>query len=187
TLKHMQIQGIRAGEQFGAVEMKTDKEIKLMNDIEWKYVKPLVDPSTVKSFLEHNQVSLPAELVECIEKNNGGRPSIKLFNTDLGKEYVFKSLLSYNEADVENIYTIYPALFKNTKLFPIGTDSAGNFICYDTADNSYYLWKHETNNKEKYDDDGNLTKTDVNITYTDEDGSTRRTKVVTESKSGGEN
>lgn len=41
--------------------------------------------------------------------------------------------------------------------------------------------------KEEYDEDGNLTKTTVNITYTDEDGSTRRTKVVIENNSGGEN
>lgn len=40
--------------------------------------------------------------------------------------------------------------------------------------------------KEEYDNDGNLTKTTVNITYTDEDGSTRRTKVVIEN-TGGEN
>lgn len=40
--------------------------------------------------------------------------------------------------------------------------------------------------KEEYDEAGNLTKTTVNITYSDEDGSTRRTKVVIENKSGGE-
>lgn len=41
--------------------------------------------------------------------------------------------------------------------------------------------------KEEYDEDGNLEKTTVNITYTGEDGATHRTKVVIDNKSGGEN
>ncbi|MEG1618172.1 MAG: DNA/RNA non-specific endonuclease [Eubacterium sp.] len=40
--------------------------------------------------------------------------------------------------------------------------------------------------KEEYDENGNLVKTTVNVTYADEDGSTRRTKVVIEN-AGGEN
>jgi len=40
--------------------------------------------------------------------------------------------------------------------------------------------------KEEYNEEGNLTKTAVNITYTDEAGSTRRTKVIIEN-TGGEN
>lgn len=41
--------------------------------------------------------------------------------------------------------------------------------------------------KEEYDEYGNLTKTTVNITYTDEEGSAHRTTVVITNKSGGEN
>jgi len=41
--------------------------------------------------------------------------------------------------------------------------------------------------KEEYDEDGNLKQTTVNITYTGEDGSTYRTKVVIDNKTGGEN
>lgn len=38
--------------------------------------------------------------------------------------------------------------------------------------------------KEEYDEDGNLTKSIANITYTGEEGSTRRTKVVIENAGG---
>jgi len=41
--------------------------------------------------------------------------------------------------------------------------------------------------KEEYDENGNLEKTNINITYTDEDGSTHRNKVVIDNTQGGEN
>lgn len=40
--------------------------------------------------------------------------------------------------------------------------------------------------KEELDEDGNLTETTVNITYTDEDGNNHRTKVVISNNPGGE-
>lgn len=120
-----------------------------MNEITWKYVKPLKDEMAVKNFLKKYNVTLPALLIECLENNNGGRPLTKLFDTDASKECVFKSLLSYNQNDIENIYIIYPYLFKNNTLFPIATDAAGNFICYDTYNGIYVLFKHETNKIEK--------------------------------------
>ena len=119
-----------------------------MSEITWKYVKPLRNKQVVFDFLQENGVQLPEGLVKCITENNGGRPSEKLFNTDKGSEYVFKSLLSYNKNDIENIYAVYPALFQGTLLYPFATDAAGNFICYDIASALYVLHKHETNSIE---------------------------------------
>ena len=119
-----------------------------MIELTWKYVKPLKNQRAVEIFLSKYQISLPITLIQCLSVNNGGRPSKKIFDTDKGKEYVFKSLLSYNEDDKECIYNVYPNLFKGTSLFPIGTDAGGNFVCYDTSMDKYVLFKHETNTLE---------------------------------------
>lgn len=120
-----------------------------MKSLEWKYVKKLNNQQSVKNFLKKYNVELPKSLISSIEKNNGGRPSKKIFDTNDSKEYVFKALLSYNENDAENIYAVYPDLFVGTDLYPIGTDSSGNFICFNLKQHDYVLLNHETNNVEK--------------------------------------
>ena len=117
-------------------------------DITWKYVKALKDENAVKKFLNQYGVNLPMNLISIIEKNNGGRPSEKSIITETKQEYVFKSLLSYNKDDLENIYSVYPESFKSTKLYPLGTDAAGNFVCFDYCNNKYVLLNHETNKLE---------------------------------------
>jgi hypothetical protein len=114
----------------------------------WKYVKTLNDPMAVKTFLNKNNLSLPKSLIEILEKYNGGRPSDKMILTEAKREYVFKSILSYNEDDKENIYNIYMDLFKRSEYFPFASDAAGNFICYDIKTGKLVLYNHETNNVE---------------------------------------
>lgn len=120
-----------------------------MNNITWKYIKPLADSKVINQFLNKYNISLPEELIKCLKEHNGGRPSNPVFNTEETKECVFKALLSYNEGDYETIYMVYPHLFKNKPLYPIGVDAAGNFICYHCANREYVLWKHEDNLVEK--------------------------------------
>ena len=122
-----------------------------MDVLTWKYVKPLKNQKAVELFLNKYQINLPEKIVQCLSRNNGGRPSVNYFDTEKGKGYVFKSLLSYNEGDIECIYNVYPSLFKGTYLFPIGTDAGGNFVCYDLEKNKYVLLKHETNTVEFID------------------------------------
>ena len=118
--------------------------------ITWKYVKELEDKKSVKSFLNQHGVVLPKELVNIIETYNGGRPSEKDLKTDHDREYVFKSLLSYNQNDKEVIYNFYPELFiEKLNMFPIGTDAAGNFVCFNTKENVFYLVNHESGEEEK--------------------------------------
>ncbi len=121
-----------------------------MNKITWKYIKPLDNSNAIKDFLKKNNIVLSSNLIEFLEKNNGGRPNLKLFYTASGKQYVFKSLFSYNKQDKDNIYMIYPNLFNNKRtLYPIGIDSAGNFICIDYDTNQYVLWEQESDLTEK--------------------------------------
>ena len=118
-------------------------------ELTWKYVKPLNDPGAIKTFLDKYKVSLPASLIGIMEKYNGGRPSEKAIITDANREYVFKAMLSYNEADKETIYSIYPELFKETNWFPFASDAAGNFVCYDLKKKRCILYNHETDQAEE--------------------------------------
>ena len=117
-------------------------------EIEWKYVKSLDNTTVVKTFLKNHNIDLPAELVKMIESFNGGRPSNKTVVTSTGHEYVFKSLLSYNSGDIETIYDIYP-VFEKMNLFPIGSDSAGNYVCYDLNSKLMVLYIHEEESTER--------------------------------------
>lgn len=92
---------------------------------------------------------LPAELVTIIEQFNGGRPFEKDIVTENNKAFVFKSLLSYNSDDKETIYSVYPELFKESSLYPIGSDAAGNFVCYDCKKQSFCMLNHETDEVDK--------------------------------------
>lgn len=130
--------GRRLNLQIGGENMK----------LTWKYDKPLNDSMAVKIFLEKYKVRLPSSLIEVMEKHNGGRPSEKTIVTATNQEYVFKAMLSYNEGDKETIYSIYPELFKGKKSFPFASDSAGNFICYDTVSKKYVFYNHETDTEE---------------------------------------
>ena len=111
--------------------------------IEWKYVKPLNDKKSVSAFLIEHSIVLPLDLVKVLESYNGGRPSDKSVVVADGREFVFKSLLSYNKDDLETIYSIYP-IFEQTSCFPFATDPSGNIICYDTEKEEYVLYEHET-------------------------------------------
>ncbi len=117
-------------------------------EITWKYIKPLDDPSAVTSFLNAYNVELPDKLIESIEKFNGGRPSEKQIITSANREYVFKSMLSYNRNDKDTVYSVFPELFKGTQLFPFASDAAGNFICYDMKLKNCVLLNHESNQAE---------------------------------------
>lgn len=109
----------------------------------WKYVKKLENPMVVREYLEEHNIKLPEILVNCIEKYNGGRPENKVIRTSTNGEHVFKTLLSYNHNDKETIYGIYPELFRDTNLFPVASDAAGNYICYDLVDGKYVFYNHE--------------------------------------------
>lgn len=114
-----------------------------MKEMVWNYVKPLENPDSVKAFLRVHGISLPEMAVECLEKNNGGRPDRKRFDTDKGKEYVFQCLLSYNGNDQQSIHRYY-ADFEKRGIYPVAMDAAGNIICIDLEDGRVLLWRHET-------------------------------------------
>lgn len=120
-----------------------------MDKITWKYIKPVKDEKIITEYLRRYNIQLSSKMIECLKKNNGGRPSKYQFDTEKGKGYVFQSLFSYNLEDKCTIYDIYPNVFENTSLFPIGLESGGNIICYDQNGKHYVLWNHENDKCEK--------------------------------------
>jgi hypothetical protein len=124
-----------------------------MNNLVWKYVKPLKNDNSIQRFETHNNVRLPSDIIACIKQNNGGRPDKKVFDTETTNERVIKSLLSFNEDDLETVYDILDVV-KTTKssLIPVASDPFGNYVCYDSDAGEIVLWLHETDYIEKITD-----------------------------------
>lgn len=109
---------------------------------EWKYVKALKDASSIDRFEAEHGFSFPKDLKEILLKYNGGRPSKKYFDTETEKDKEFKTLLSFNDSDIETIYKSYPLDSADKTLVPFASDPAGNYFVL--KDNSVWLWNHET-------------------------------------------
>jgi len=125
-----------------------------MNNLTWKYVKKLKNKKAIENFENENKIKLPIDIIECVKKNNGGRPNKKTFDTENSKERVIKNLLSFNSDDLETVYSIFEVLNKeDNRLFPIASDPSGNYICYDLMNKKIVLWLHETNKVENISND----------------------------------
>lgn len=109
---------------------------------EWKYVKALKDASSIDRFEAEHGFSFPKDLKEILLKYNGGRPPKKYFDTETEKDKEFKTLLSFNDSDIETIYKCYPLDSADKTLVPFASDPAGNYFVL--KDNSVWLWNHET-------------------------------------------
>ena len=108
----------------------------------WKYIKPLNNPNAVEEFEKTHGVIFPKDLKEIIKRCNGGRPELKLYDTATEKNKEFKTLLSFNEADIENIYKYCNVDSSNKKMIPFASDSAGNLFVL--KDGKICFWNHET-------------------------------------------
>jgi hypothetical protein len=119
-----------------------------MTDITWKYIKPLASETAIDEFEQENNIIFPSDLKSCLIKNNGGRPSKNIFDTECSKEKVFKALLSFNKSDIENIYMVFLVLDNEKKgLVPFASDPSGDLLCL--RNNAIVLYLHETGGLEK--------------------------------------
>ena len=109
---------------------------------EWKYVKTLKDVSSIDKFESEHGFSFPKDLKDILLKYNGGRPPRKYFDVGSEKDKEFKTLLSFNESDIETIYKCFPLDSANKTLIPFASDPAGNYFVL--KDNAVCLWNHET-------------------------------------------
>ena len=112
-----------------------------MSEITWKYVKPLKDGNAVEKFEKEHGLSFPNDLKEILVRNNGGRPSLKYFDTETEKDKEFKTLLSFNESDIETIFKCYPLDSADSTLLPFASTSGGDYFVLQNG--SIHLWNHE--------------------------------------------
>lgn len=115
-----------------------------METITWKYVKELKNSAAIDDFEKSNNFLYPQDLKQILRTYNGGRPSSKYYDLKGEKDKEFKTLLSFNEADIENIYKCFPLDSNDKAIIPFASDPAGNYFVL--KDNAIYLWEHETDN-----------------------------------------
>ena len=112
-----------------------------MNELTWKYVKPLSNPTAIDEFEKAHGVVFPGDLKKVLVANNGGRPSLRYYDLPKEKDKEFKALLSFNIDDRETIYKRYPVDSADKSLLPFASDSAGNLFV--VKDGGIWLWNHE--------------------------------------------
>ena len=113
--------------------------------MEWKYVKTLSSVECIDEFENLVEYSFPDEFKNCILSSNGGRPSKRMFDTDIQKERAIKSFLSFNKDDKETVWKIQDwkkeELSSRYVAFPI--DNFGNLVCFDIYSNKIVFFDHE--------------------------------------------
>ena len=113
-----------------------------MKNITWKYVKPLANAESIAEYEVLTESLLPEDIKDVVRMYNGGRPSLKYYDTLKEKDNEFKALLSFNRNDIENVFAFYPLDSAREKLVPFASDPAGNFFVI--KDGKIYLWLHES-------------------------------------------
>ena len=120
-----------------------------MNNINWKYQDGEVDSFFINNVEKTIGLEFPSDYKECVKINQGGSPTLYLFEVN-GVERVFGSLLKINNpnssTDILNVYESYKDTLPKG-VVPFGNDPAGNFICFDYKNNALQpivvFWDHE--------------------------------------------
>lgn len=118
--------------------------------MDWKYIKPIKSLQLIDDFEEQFNFKFPNDYKDCVSKNNGGRPSKKIFDTVDTKEHELASLLSFNRDDRETIWAVNERDDESfqASYIAFATDCSGNLICFNKCDSSIIFLNHETNTKE---------------------------------------
>lgn len=112
-----------------------------MSTITWKYVKLLRNADSISNFEKEKGVIFPSDLKDILSNYNGGRPSLRYYDLENEADKEFKTLLSFNKEDIENIYKYYPLDSSDKTIIPFASDPAGNFFVL--KDRKIALWNHE--------------------------------------------
>lgn len=109
--------------------------------MEWKYVKALSSEENINDFECAVKYCFPDDFRECVIKSNGGRPSLKAFDTNVQKGREVKSFLSFNKDDRETVWKIYDWNKEelSDKYIAFAIDNFGNLICFD-ANNDHIVF-----------------------------------------------
>jgi len=115
-----------------------------MANLTWKYVKPLSNTNAIEDFEKENNITIPQDLKQCVKYNNGGRPSLNVFDTNKSRGRVFKTLLSFNKTDVENVFSLFSIIHsKHKEIIPFASDPSGNYLCIKGTKIVLFLHENE--------------------------------------------
>lgn len=126
--------------------MKLIGGIEYMN-LTWKYKSELSDDGVFEEIAKKYGLDVPEDLKALIKEANGATPD--KIRVDIGnKERVFGALLSFNEGDPDDVYTVLDSIgYKN--FIPFGVDPFGNYYCYHVKKHEVYFWDHEEDRMER--------------------------------------
>ena len=111
-------------------------------EITWKYATPISD-ELISEVESKYDIQLPEDLKSILKEGNNGVPSKRFFDTNVAEGHEWKTLLSYDKSDIENVYSAISILKDvDVNLFPFGNDPAGNMICLKGG--KVVFWNHET-------------------------------------------
>lgn len=114
--------------------------------MEWKYVKPLSDVTLPDQLAQETGCPLSPAFRQWAKEHNGGRPSLRLFDTDQGRGRVIKSFLSLNREDRETVWKMLDWAKEDLagRYVPFAIDPAGNLVCLEKATGAVAFLDHET-------------------------------------------
>lgn len=113
----------------------------------WKYKSELLNENVFEEITQNYGLIVPEELKTLIKEANGATPD-KTKVVIGNKERVFGALLSFNEGDPDDVYTVLDSI-EYKSFIPFGVDSFGNYYCYHVKKHEVYFWDHEENRMER--------------------------------------
>ena len=133
-------------ETFGVAVMEADRKELVMN-IEWKYKIDLVD-NALSEMASKYQIVIPEDLKSLLKIANAATPSKTRFMFKVD-EKILGAILSFNpdEKEADSFESAMQIGF-DKNIIPFGIDPFGNYICYNTNDNSIVFFDHEEDSTE---------------------------------------
>ena len=119
---------------------------------EWKYIKRNISRDDIGRLEKIAGVEIPQPVVGFIIEHNNGRPIRNTLLMPSGDERIFEKLLSFNEQDVENVFSTlnnHCDDFRDVGLIPVAMDPFGNYFCLNAKNNFRVdFWRHESGSTE---------------------------------------
>ncbi len=117
-------------------------------NIEWKYKIDLVE-NALSEISSKYQVVIPEDLKDLLMVANAATPSKTRFMLKVD-EKILGAILSFNpnEKEADSFESAMNIGFEKN-MVPFGIDPFGNYICYNTTNNSIMFFDHEEDTLEE--------------------------------------
>ncbi|MGC4045639.1 MAG: SMI1/KNR4 family protein [Armatimonas sp.] len=104
-----------------------------MADVIWGGAASPIDRFHIERAEAFLGVRFPADFVECVLENNGGRPEPGWIQTSTGGHELFDHLISFDKEERDHIVIVaaYSYWYLPVKLIPFAEDGNGNSFVFD--------------------------------------------------------